>query len=87
LAAAESVCFRPQRGDAMTAAERTFTLVFTESDLTKIVAALWREEHRQLFLARMADTQGRSKEAEARRASAGAAQALSERLSIIGAEI
>jgi hypothetical protein len=63
---------------------RTFSLVFNDNELALIILALWREEHRQLKLAAIAEEQGRSKESMARRETATKVLALSERLSIIG---
>jgi hypothetical protein len=63
---------------------RTFSLVFTDTELTLIILALWREEHRQLKLAAMAEEQGRTTESIARRQNATKVMELSERLSIIG---
>jgi hypothetical protein len=64
--------------------QRTFSLVFTDTELSLIILALWREEHRQLRLAAMSEEQGRSEESIARRENASKAMQLSERLSIIG---
>jgi hypothetical protein len=65
--------------------KRTFSLVFNDAELSLIILALWREEHRQLRLAAMAEEQGRTKESVARRETATKVLELSEKLSVIGA--
>jgi hypothetical protein len=68
----------------MTGRSRVFSILFTESELELTVMALWREEHRQLKLAAVAEEQGCAKESMERREAATKVLALSERLSIMG---
>jgi hypothetical protein len=69
-----------------TAPEREFALPITESELSTLVSALEYLERRQLFLAKLANNQGREKEAQARIESSGATVKLAEKLYAIGAK-
>jgi hypothetical protein len=64
----------------MSAEEATFTLTVSESELTLLVSALSHMEKRQLYLEALARTQGREKEARARRESAATTLQLAEKL-------
>jgi hypothetical protein len=67
-------------------AEKTFQIELTESQLNLIISALSWIEKRQLYLEVLARNHGRDKEALARRESATATVALSEKLYAIGAK-
>jgi hypothetical protein len=67
-----------------TADHKTYTVVLTEDELSRIVAALWLQEHELLRLAPIADKEGRTLQAEMRRLSAAKARELADRIAEIG---
>lgn len=70
----------------MTAEEKVFSVTVTESELILLTSSLNHMERRQLFLANMADNNGRDREAVAHSESALAVVRLAEKLYAIGAK-